>query len=82
MKKIKEKLFLRVIWNKIILKLYVIEVSKFLADSLPKDDGEFYQFVYISQCRHIRGASIPFQFKRKHMTDYVEIDDQEAVIIK
>jgi hypothetical protein len=54
----------------------------FPSEVLPKDDGEFYQFVYVSQSKHIRGASIPFQFKRTHISDYVEIEEPEAIIIK
>lgn len=54
----------------------------FKADDLPKDDGEFYQFVYVSQSRQIRGASIPFQFKRTHLSDYVQVEDNEAVLIQ
>ncbi len=49
---------------------------------MPKDDGEFYQFVYISNSKQIRGASIPFQFKRTHLSDFVEVEDQESVVIK
>jgi hypothetical protein len=50
--------------------------------SLPKDDGEFYQFVYVSQAKQIRGASIPFQFTRRHISDFIEVEDNESVIIK
>lgn len=52
------------------------------ADKLPKDDCEFYQFVYVSHGKQIRGASIPFMFKRSYATDFVQIDEHEAVIIK
>lgn len=49
---------------------------------VPKDDGDFYQFVYVSHSKQIRGASIPFQFKRLHLSDYVEFEEQEAVCYK
>lgn len=52
------------------------------ADKLPKDDGEFYQFVYVSQNKQMRGASVPFQFKKARLSDYVEIEEQEAIIYK
>jgi hypothetical protein len=52
------------------------------AEKLPKDDGEFYQFVYVSNAKQIRGASIPFQFKKTHLSDYIEIEESEAVVIK
>lgn len=56
---------------------------EFTADQLPKDDGEFYQFVYVSQSKQIRGASIPFQFKRTRMSDYIEVEESnEAVLIQ
>lgn len=54
----------------------------FTADQVPKDDGEFYQFVYVSQQSQIRGASIPFQFKKTYLSDYIQIEDQEAVVFK
>ena len=31
---------------------------------LPKLDCEYYQFVYVSNGKVIRGASIPFQYRR------------------
>ena len=30
---------------------------------LPNDDGEFYQFCYVTHKGEIRGASTPFQFR-------------------
>lgn len=56
----------------------------FNGEQLPKDDGEFYQFVYVSRNKHIRGASIPFQFKKSHATDFVcvEDDEQDGILIK
>ena len=54
----------------------------FPGDDLPKDDGDFYQFIYLSQSKQVRGASIPFQFKKIHISDFVEVEEPEAVIIK
>ncbi|XP_060573500.1 tax1-binding protein 1 homolog [Ruditapes philippinarum] len=50
----------------------------FPAHKLPKDDGEFYQFCYVSSSNQIRGASTPFQFRRPGADDFVEIDDEET----
>ncbi|XP_005994363.1 tax1-binding protein 1 homolog B isoform X5 [Latimeria chalumnae] len=36
---------------------------------LPNDDGEFYQFCYVSHLGEIRGASTPFQFRAASPTD-------------
>ncbi|CAF1053420.1 unnamed protein product [Brachionus calyciflorus] len=55
----------------------------FPSDQIPKSDNEFYQFVYISQSKQIRGASIPFQFKKVYLSDFVECEeDQEAIVYK
>lgn len=35
----------------------------FLGYYLPNDDGEFYQFCYVTHKGEIRGASTPFQFR-------------------
>lgn len=56
-----------------------------LAERLPKDDGEFYQFCYVSSTGCIRGASTPFQFKRPCADDFVEVDeetDNEMLVIR
>ncbi len=53
-----------------------------LADLIPRDDGDFYQFVYVSHTNQIRGASLPFQFKRAHLSDYVEVEEQGAIVYK
>ena len=61
-----------------------------LAESLPKDDGEFYQFVYVSQAKQIRVASVPFQFIPGHESAptaekeqrIVSEDEQDTVVIK
>ena len=47
------------------------------ASSLPKDDGEFYQFCYVTSSGQVRGASTPFQFKQPGADDFVEIIDDE-----
>lgn len=54
----------------------------FEGDAVPRDDGEFYQFVYVSQSAQIRGASIPFQFRRAHISDFIEVEVEESVLIK
>lgn len=50
----------------------------FPAHKLPKDDGEFYQFCYVSSSNQIRGASTPFQFRRPGADDFVEVEDEET----
>ncbi|KAL4228663.1 Calcium binding and coiled-coil domain (CALCOCO1) like [Mactra antiquata] len=50
----------------------------FPAHKLPKDDGEFYQFCYVSSANQIRGASTPFQFRHPSSDDFVEIEDEET----
>ena len=45
---------------------------------MPGDDGEFYQFCYVSSSGQIRGASTPFQFKSPSAGDFVELEDEEA----
>jgi len=74
-------------FDSVLLLFFFLEYFKFFlkflkAEDLPKDDGEFYQFVYVSHSKQIRGASIPFQFKRTHLSDLVEVEDQESVVIK
>jgi hypothetical protein len=56
----------------------------FQAHQLPKDDGEFYQFCYVTGAGHVRGASTPFQFKQPSADDFVEIedDDSDMMVIK
>ncbi|XP_036394674.1 tax1-binding protein 1 homolog B isoform X3 [Megalops cyprinoides] len=36
---------------------------------VPNDDGEFYQFCYVTHKGEIRGASTPFQFRASNPTD-------------
>lgn len=38
-------------------------VNHVLGYYLPNDDGEFYQFCYVTHKGEIRGASTPFQFR-------------------
>lgn len=38
-------------------------VNFLLGYYLPNDDGEFYQFCYVTHKGEIRGASTPFQFR-------------------
>lgn len=54
----------------------------FPVEMLPKEDSEFYQFVYVSNAKQIRGASVPFQFKTGQCTEYSDDEDQDAVIVK
>ena len=51
------------------------------ANRMPNDDGEFYQFCYVSSSGQIRGASTPFQFQRPGSEDFVEVEDVEADIM-
>ncbi|CAH1242119.1 TAX1BP1 [Branchiostoma lanceolatum] len=56
----------------------------FKAYYLPNDDGEFYQFCYVTSSGEVRGASTPFQFKPRRSIDYVEVPDEtgEMLVIK
>lgn len=36
---------------------------------VPNDDGEFYQFCYVTYKGEIRGASTPFQFRANSPTE-------------
>lgn len=54
----------------------------FSAEILPKEDGEFYQFVYVSQAKQIRGASVPFQCKGNVSCEFIEEEEQDAVVVK
>ena len=49
---------------------------------MPKEDGEFYQFVYVSQAKQIRGASVPFQCKGNVSCEFIEEEEQDAVVVK
>ena len=44
-------------------------------DKLPKVESQFYQFVYVSQSKQIRGVSKPFQFKRAQTSDLLDEED-------
>ncbi|XP_078276733.1 tax1-binding protein 1 homolog B isoform X2 [Rhinoraja longicauda] len=51
---------------------------------LPNDDGEFYQFCYVTHKGEIRGASTPFQFRGLSPTDElltVEDDTNSDMIV-
>ncbi|KAK3609864.1 hypothetical protein CHS0354_015055 [Potamilus streckersoni] len=50
----------------------------FPSHRMPGDDGEFYQFCYVSSSGQIRGASTPFQFRKPSAADYVEIVDSDS----
>ncbi|OWF43030.1 tax1-binding protein 1 homolog [Mizuhopecten yessoensis] len=50
----------------------------FPAHKMPDDDGEFYQFCYVTSSGQIRGASTPFQFKKPSADDYVEEEDNDT----
>jgi Tax1-binding protein 1 len=56
----------------------------FPAHKLPKDDGEFYQFCYVTSAGQVRGASTPFQFRQTSVDDLIEIEDEngELLVIK
>lgn len=53
----------------------------FPVEVLPKEDGEFYQFVYVTNSKQIRGASVPFQFKTEEC-EFTEDEEQDAVVVK
>lgn len=52
-----------------------------LATSLPKDDGEFYQFCYVTNAGQVRGASTPFQFKQPSAKEYIAVEDEDNDIM-
>ena len=52
------------------------------APYLPKDDGEFYQFCYVSGKGYVRGASTPFQFKKPQTDDYIEVEEDDMMMVK
>ncbi|XP_063425168.1 tax1-binding protein 1 homolog B-like isoform X4 [Mytilus trossulus] len=53
----------------------------FPSHKLPNDDGEFYQFCYVTSSGQIRGASTPFQFRRPSADDFLEIEDEETEML-
>uniref|UniRef100_T1IVS2 Uncharacterized protein n=1 Tax=Strigamia maritima TaxID=126957 RepID=T1IVS2_STRMM len=53
----------------------------FKAQDLPKDDGEFYQFCYITAEGYVRGASIPFRFRRPTNDELVEVQDNDSDLL-
>lgn len=51
---------------------------------VPKSDGEFYQFCYVTHAGDIRGASTPFQFRTATPTEdllTVTEDDSNSDIL-
>lgn len=51
---------------------------------VPKSDGEFYQFCYVTHAGDIRGASTPFQFRSTTPTEElltVTEDDSNSDIL-
>jgi SKICH domain len=69
--------------------MLVLAICFSVAAVLPKDDGEFYQFCYVTSKGHVRGLSSPFQFRKSvsfssSLSDLVEIEDEngELLIIK
>uniref|UniRef100_A0A8C4QHU5 Uncharacterized protein n=1 Tax=Eptatretus burgeri TaxID=7764 RepID=A0A8C4QHU5_EPTBU len=56
----------------------------FQAYYLPKNDGEFYQFCYVTHMGEIRGASAPFQFRAPSPTDELftlEMDECSGLLM-
>lgn len=53
----------------------------FPSHKLPNDDGEFYQFCYVTSSGQIRGASTPFQFRKPSADDFIEIEDEETEML-
>ncbi|XP_041267394.1 tax1-binding protein 1 isoform X5 [Onychostruthus taczanowskii] len=43
---------------------------------LPNDDGEFYQFCYVTYKGEIRGASTPFQFRTSSVEELLTMEDE------
>lgn len=52
------------------------------ANELPKEDGEFYQFCYVSDRHGISGASTPFQFRKASSAEFVEIEDGDMLVVR
>lgn len=51
---------------------------------VPGDDGEFYQFCYVTHKGEIRGASTPFQFRVSSPTDdllTMEDDNSDILVV-
>ncbi len=52
---------------------------------MPADDGDFYQFCYVTSSGLVRGTSMPCQFHHMNNYDFVteeDIDDDMMVIHK
>ena len=52
------------------------------ANELPKEDGEFYQFCYVSDRHGISGASTPFQFRKASAAEFVEIEEDDMLVVR
>eukprot|EP00914_Ancora_sagittata_P018246 GHVO01036068.1.p1 GENE.GHVO01036068.1~~GHVO01036068.1.p1 ORF type:complete len:850 (+),score=186.68 GHVO01036068.1:74-2623(+) len=53
----------------------------FKADDLPDDDGEFYQFCYVTANGLVRGASTPFQFKSSYHDEFIEVEEEDGELL-
>ena len=61
-------------------------VVKFSGSRLPPDDGNFYQFCYVTQSGVVKGASRPFQFSnysRGYSDDLevVEVNEEDSLLL-
>ncbi|XP_076305168.1 tax1-binding protein 1 homolog isoform X2 [Tachypleus tridentatus] len=55
----------------------------FKADMLPKEDGQYYQFCYMTKNGEIHGASIPFSFHTpKQLITSADGEDSSFVVIR
>lgn len=70
--------------NEILYKLSSPLSLFFIGYYVPKSDGEFYQFCYVTHAGDIRGASTPFQFRSATPTEElltVTEDDSNSDIL-
>lgn len=76
------KLYLRQCFPSIITCSFIL-FNFFSAQNLPRDDGEFYQFVYFNDRNKMCGASTPFQFKTPRNDDLIEqeLEDEDFLHI-
>ncbi|XP_003389467.1 PREDICTED: calcium-binding and coiled-coil domain-containing protein 2-like [Amphimedon queenslandica] len=60
---------------------------RFTGSRLPPDDGQFYQFCYVSKSGAIKGASRPFQFSASvrgavsEDMEVVEINEEDSLVL-
>jgi len=52
--------------------------GQFAGSKLPHDDGEFYQFCYVTESGRVHGASTPFQFEHAMTDDTSENEDENG----